>query len=799
MPKNSAFSLFVLLIFSLRLMAQESTVTVNYQGKDFTKLKHTWKAQWITHPSASTLDYGVFNFRRTFTLERKPAKFIIYVSADNRYRLYVNGRYICMGPARGDLAHWRYETIDIAEYLNAGENTIAAEVVNFGEHRHAAQQTFQTAFILQSDRSNDVIVNTGDKQWKVIRNSAFKCISFSSDEMHGYYAAGPGDNFNMSEHPWGWKNPGYNDSDWLQPRPATVEFAVGRGFLYGSTWFLVPRSIPMLEETPQRIPKLVRATGCNADDGFLKGKNPLTIPAHSKATLLLDQTHHTIGYPELLVSEGKNATIRITYAEALFDINWKKGNRNELEGKRILGYYDIVKPDGGVKRLFKPLAQRTYRFVQFDIETGDEPLKILDYHGVYTAYPFKENAAFETGDPMLKKIWDASWLTLRNSAVETFIDPYYEQMQYIGDTRIEALISLYVSGDDRLMRKAIELFDQSRLPFGLTQSRYPAYIVQVIPPFSLLWIGIIHDYYMYRDDDEFVKKFLPGIRNVLEWFGGHIDDTGMLTGLEWWNFTDWSPGFQNGIPPGADDGYSALIALQYVKAAQYATELFEKFDWKYEAKKYAESAGLVKRSVYEHCYVPSRGLLAETPDKKLFSQHTQIMAVLADAIPPETRVLLMRKTLEDTTLIPVMIYFRFYLFRALQKAGLGNEYLDQLGPWKKMISLGLTTFAEKDTEPRSECHAWSASPCFDFLHTVAGIRPGSPGFKTVIIEPSPGNLSSLKAKFPHPAGMIELQIETKKKNQTIITVNMPENLRGKLIWKGNVRDLSPGTGKFIFR
>ncbi|HHH49508.1 MAG TPA: alpha-rhamnosidase, partial [Saprospiraceae bacterium] len=128
--------------------AQESDSKINYQGKDVSSLKHAWSAQWITHPSASTLDYNVFLYRREFDLTTKPKEFIIYVSADNRYKLFVNGQKVCAGPARGDINHWRYETVDIAPYLDAGKNVIAAEVVNFGEFRHAAQHTFQTAFIL---------------------------------------------------------------------------------------------------------------------------------------------------------------------------------------------------------------------------------------------------------------------------------------------------------------------------------------------------------------------------------------------------------------------------------------------------------------------------------------------------------------------------------------------------------------------------------------------------------------------------------------------------------------------------
>jgi hypothetical protein len=67
--------------------------------------KH-WKAQWITHPSESLLEYGVFHFRKSFELKDQPNEFIIHISADNRYRLFVNGVAVCFGPARADLEHF---------------------------------------------------------------------------------------------------------------------------------------------------------------------------------------------------------------------------------------------------------------------------------------------------------------------------------------------------------------------------------------------------------------------------------------------------------------------------------------------------------------------------------------------------------------------------------------------------------------------------------------------------------------------------------------------------------------------
>ncbi|MDA3822758.1 MAG: alpha-L-rhamnosidase [Bacteroidales bacterium] len=798
----------LLLVFAAAISAQESKVKINHEGKDFSMLKHAWKAQWITHPSESTLDYGVFNFRKTFELKSVPEEFIVHVSADNRYRLYVNGEYIVNGPSIGDINNYRYETINISEHLVKGKNVIASEVVNFGEYRRAAQQTFQTAFILQAETGEDLDLNTGSADWKVIRNNAYQCIPFTSDSLRAYYSAGPGEFITAEIYPWDWNETDYDDSAWLKPKAGTVEFAVGKGFLYGSTWFLVPRQIPFMSETPERFSSIRRTYPETTLSSFLEENVSATIPANSKISILIDNKVHTTGFPELTISKGKNAKIKITYAESLyrprsmvfeenshFSKHDLKGDRNRTERKYIFGYYDKIVADGGVERSYKPFSRKTFRYIQLDIETSDEELVINDYLNIYTAYPFEENASFKSEDEQLDKIWEAAWRTLMNSSEENFFDPYYEKLQYIGVTRIEALVSLYVSGDDRLMRKAIQQFDDSRLPNGLTQSRYPSYIVQVIPPYSLLWIGMIHDYFMYSDDMSFVKSFYPGIKTVLNWFGDRVDSTGMVTGTEWWNFTDWSKGFMNGIPPGADNGYSANVTLQYAYALQGAVEIFEEFGDTKEAEEYREILETIKRSVVNMCFSEEKGMIAETPDQTIFSQHTNIWAILTSTVPESQQAELMQKILEDESLIQSTIYFRFYLFRALQKSGLGNMYLDMLGPWNNMLAKGMTTFGEKDDVPRSDCHGWSASPCFDLIHTVAGIYPAEPGFKSVVIAPNPGNLKSIEVNFPHPEGNIHLTLNIKNGNKIKGLICLPPKVEGVFIWENQKITLSSGENK----
>ena len=202
------------------------------------------------------------------------------------------------------------------------------------------------------------------------------------------------------------------------------------------------------------------------------------------------------------MSRGAGSTIRLTYAEALVDSQGVKGNRNEIEGKHIVGIFDEFLPDGSEKRPFMPLAWRTWRYLQLDVTTTDQPLHIDNLRSWFTAFPFEERARFQSDDPVLSQIWQIGWRTARLDAHDTYMDtPYWERMQYIGDTRIQALISYNVAGDDRLARQAIQAFNDSRIADGITRSRYPSSVTQIIPTFSLLWIGMVHDFWQYRGDD----------------------------------------------------------------------------------------------------------------------------------------------------------------------------------------------------------------------------------------------------------------------------------------------------------
>lgn len=755
-------------------------------------LRSNWKARWIRVPGTPASEYGVYHFRRVFTLDSKPASFVVRVSGDNRYQLYVNGTRVVWGPARGDLKHWRFETVDLAPHLVAGRNVLAAVVWNDGQYAAVAQVSSQTGFLLEGGGTLEQMVNT-DAHWRSFRNKAYSANPLAPEQSTGYYAVPPGERVDASLYPWGWEKFEFDDRDWV---PAEAgKRAAGRFAQDSPTpWMLVPRSIPLMEETPERLSRVRRSEGVTPPAMFPSQPAPFEIPARTRVKLLLDQNHLTTAFPELTVNGGKGATISLRYAEALWTPAKprQKMHRDKIEGLVVLGNQDVFLADGG-RRLFRTLHWRTYRYIEMEIETREAALTVEDLRGIYTGYPFERRARFGSDSAELQKILDIGWRTARLCAHESYMDcPYYEQLQYAGDTRIQAMVSVYMTGDTRLMRNAIEQLDSSRTSEGATFSRAPSALQQYIPPFSLWWIGMVHDYWMYAGDPAFVREMLSGTRSVLAFFARHQKADGSLGRMPWWNFVDWVPAWPGGVPPVEEQGSSAPLDLQLLLAYQWAAELEDAHGMPALAATYRNEAERLGRAVVELYWDQGRGLLADTARKREFSQHTNALAVLAKVKTGAEAKQIVERALSDKTLAQATIYFRYYLHLAMLEVGLGDRYLDMLDTWREMIAQGSTTWAEwSGPQVRSECHAWGSSPNIELLRTVLGVDSAAPGWKKVIVRPHLGKLTRVSGSVPHPAGEITARFELRD-GKLAGEVTLPAGVNGELVWHNVRRELRPG-------
>jgi len=753
-----------------------------------------WDASCIYVPKAGENDPGLYLFRKNFQVDAVPETFEVRVSADNRYKLFVNEQLVSLGPVIGDIKHWNYETVDLAPYLKAGDNLLAAMVWNEGELKPVFQFSKRTALLVQGTSDATKVVNT-NSSWKCIEDHSYMPIRQS---VRGYYAAGAGDKVDMNLKVQGWNKAAFDDSSWVQPEGFVDRAFVGFGFNTRSGWTLTPAMIPLMELTPQRLVATRKTEGVVVPETFPQEKAAVMVPAHSTGRILLDQSFLTNAYPTLLFRGGKNATIVLTYAEALYDAEGAKNNRNEIDRKTISGRQDTIISNGASNQEFTTLNWRTYRYVEIAVETKDEPLSINDFYGTFTGYPFEMNAKLEVDNNELNQILAIGWRTARLCAVETYMDcPYYERLQYIGDARIQMMISYYNSGDDRLAKYALSLWDYSRQPDGYTLSRYPDTQGQVIPPYSLWYVSALYDYMMMGKDSEFVKSKLLGTRQILNYFITHVDADGSLKNVPGWNFTDWVSDWKMGVAPMMEGGTSALLDLQLLLALQSGQALEQSEGSAEYAALYAKLSDKLAKTIQDKYWDESRGLYADTPKKDLFSQHTNSLAILAGLAKGPQAEVMAKTMLEDATLAQASIYFKYYLHLALVKAGLGDHYLKWLDIWHKNIELGMTTWGEtSDVETtRSDCHAWGSSPNIELYRTVLGIESAAPYFTKVKIEPHLGAIQKIEGEMPHPEGKISVAYRKSEKGLNA-EINLPDGVSGTFVWEGKSYDLGGGGNTF---
>jgi len=292
-------------------------------------------------------------------------------------------------------------------------------------------------------------------------------------------------------------------------------------------------------------------------------------------------------------------------------------------------------------------------------------------------------------------------------------------------------------------------------------SRAPTRQQQYIPPFSLWWIGMVHDYYMYVDDAAFVREMLPGVRAVLQFFGhdkrqrvARADAVVELRGLD----AEW----RSGVPPREADGSSAPLDLQLLLAYDWAARLEADLGSKAMSAEYAASAAQLRKAIRPLYWDEGRRLFADTPSRKQFSQHANVLAVLA-ASPPATR----QGTGHARAGGPVARAV-FLLLPPLR--ALGRQCRRRRRPLPRPARrMGVDALARPDDfrravraagDPsRSDCHAWSSSPNFEVFRTVLGIDTAAPGFEKVRIRPFLGTLERASGSIPHPKGEVAVTLD----------------------------------------
>lgn len=737
------------------------------------KTKWIWLPEWT--PEDKEIPTLVL-FLKKVVLTAEPEKAWIKISADTRYKLYINGRLVEAGPSRGDRQIWFYDEKDIRPFLKKGENVVAAEVLRYPldslKGNHGMFRTEYPGLYVEGrilDIEGNCVILEADESWMCRRHPGFRIVSESEEFA-------PLQIFEESRGETklrGWMLPDCNTGAWLKAKAyADMSQAVSPGNLQ-------PRTIPFLYRKRSRFSGVTAVreaeNGREAWEALLKNDQKLTIPPYAREIVEIAAGEEMTAYIHLSMEKGTGARIRLLYSEGYVQDGYHKNlplkkNRNDWINGHLDGFADQYLAAGygsaDLPEEYEPFWFRTFRFIRLEIETRGEPLTIFRLDYTETGYPLEVCTQVSASDKDLKAVWEISERTLRRCMHETYEDcPFYEQLQYAMDSRTEILYTYAVSADDRLARKCMDDFRRSQRHDGLINCSYPCVRPNVIPGFSIYYILMLYDHMMYFDDRELLEEHVLAVSGILNYFHknrteeGYVKKLGGLNGREAnWSFIDWTPEWDDttGVPSAILEGPITMESLLYVLGLQKGAAILEHLGQKEQASIYYERAQAVQEAVRKYC-TGTDGMLQDGPGVEQYSQHVQVFSILTDTTDPEQG----RRNLERTLMHPqdyaqCSVAMAFYLFRALQKTNLYTWTKEYSKLWIRMLEKGLTTCVEDEIGERSDCHAWGSLILYELPAVVLGVQPAKPGYRSVCIRPEPGCLEYAEGNVMTPKGMVRV-------------------------------------------
>lgn len=688
----------------------------------------------------------------------------IDVTADFRYVLKIDGKIVGRGPDRDVPADWTYRTYPVR--LGCGRHVFEA-VVYHGGDKPLAQTSYAAGFLLRAHGCLDVALTTGKGPWKAADVDWF---GYAADGVTGGAFGAGKPNVSRGSSP---EFRRLDDADFGPVSVVRWERGENAYFHRQRGWRLSAAKLPCQMEAP------FTATGMSF---------PMVCAAGGTLERVLALGNYRTAYPFLRVKGGKGAKIKVA---------WSESARKLAAGDF---FEDVYLPDGG-EDVFTTSWLRSGTIVRIRVETAAEPLQIVALDFVETRYPLDGGGSFECDLPWVADVLRICRRGLEVCAHEGVYDcPFYEQLTYLGDARVQFLAHAALTSDDRLQKRCLELFSRSRDVDGMMPMNAPCDGPwSPSATYTMIYPIALADYLTWHADREWLMRQYPGLVATMAGLSSHVNGDGLLEGLPGWCFIDWAdwrPGGRH-LGAGPEAGkVSAIENLFYILALDSARKVAEACGERAFAADCAERRERGKASLLNAFWDADRGAIADDPGRSRFSEHAQALAILADALCPEDSRRIFRFLLEEPSLVRVSVYFSHYLFEAFAKMERTDLILERLAPWCGYVKAGYCTPLETTEPSRSDCHGWGGHPVFDFPRHFLGIEPMGHFFESVRIAPNPASLGRIKCAMPSPKGMIDVDLEFAGA-EVKGTVKLPAGLDGTFQWSGREIQLEGGASHCV--
>jgi len=759
-----------------------------------------WKGKWIWGENKS-IKNSYYYFRKELEIsDNKDLK--ILITADTRYKLYVNGQYVGYGPIQSQPFCTYYDTWDISNYLHQGINVIGI----IGYYSGHLKQT-RGGVLAEVVNSMDEVVLATDKTWKTMRSTAWEEDAFSL--WINRYAPSQ-EFFDAEKEPEGWAKINYTDDTWhnavvIKGNYSDIPPAV-------APWSLIrKRPIPFMTDISVNIKDIVSVGEClNIENRFRQNdlsislsqgstptkltqvkdmKNLISNKGYATVKSVLDGTYGGIYNPTFIVDFGRVITaffemelegnggesVEIGYAERLVD-----GNFNNALECQFADKYTFKKG----RQIFRSFNWRGYRYVKLIFKNCTRDVKIHNIKGIVSTYPFNEVGNFESSEEKLNKVFDICRYTLRLCSNESILDtPWREQSQWVGDASAVTIGGIYACfGDTKLPGKYIQQSagNQYQTGFMSNMTNIVDYEYQSsMIDYNLWWIICIWNQYMYTGDESWINNHYPVVSKMIMSFFNYVDEYGMLNHIPYMIFIDWANHDRKGENTAVNAlFYGTLMKVHAMAALKNDQHMIQ------ETKSYMK---LLKSNFVNRFFNKEIGCFVEGNYENIqsdeISETANMLSIYFDLCESETSDEIVNKLIVKKSfkkMINAEPFMSLYTLKALHKIGKTELAIEVIiDRWyKRMVEMGANSTWEEWSQNgsyrngefsgffRSHSHSWSAGPAEFLIKYLGGIEIIKPGCKKVSINPAKVSFD-YHIKYPIVQGVISIE---KKGNDIIFDV-----------------------------
>ena len=762
------------------------------------------KSQWISCPGLPEKGCVVFYARKRWQLAALPASAMLKISADSRFRLWINDIFVGSGPVRGSTVLNFHEVFEIAPLLRIGENEFFAEVwsqreENFVFHSLEAALWAEVRGMLYSAPGDGWEVKPA-RGWR----SDVPHYTLQSGFMEWY-------DFREETQPESWcpaitaRNhqllakkllpnplPAFPESS-LRPVEALSWYAVGPLDIFDA------HRIPdVLSEEPHMALSPERIVNPSA---LFSGKGAVILRPSAPGEglgVILDFASEVSGRLEIELDAPAGTTLQIAYGEAL------SGGRIATKFSMDYHFTDAFILKDGRNLVTTAFSERGFRMVAISIRNFDRPIRLERVSGINRRYPFMKRGSFFSSDYRLNRIFEVCTETLSACASDVFMDcPWRERAFWVNDLLVNNLATLHCFGASELHRHCLELAFSQPHPSELLSAVVPMPKMAgqcdfIFAPTNLYMMLILKDYWHFSGDDATVRRYLPDIERIFNAIWRLADSDGILrtTGVTAeWNFYDWS--FEENHLCCNNAGESMLSSLYLIASSTFeevATALGHDFDRSelqrrraltarnFETRFFSEESGLIEDEL--------RSTDDLTPVKRSTQLAHALWLLTGEASPRVAEIC--RKAISDESLLKPDYYLHYFWFQAAASAGKAQEALDRIRRyWGRCIDTGSPTLYEAGIHTfgkqamdgsGSLCHAFGTIPVA-FLHEVIlGVRALAPGFREFSFAPNRFDLDFAEGRIPVPvpSGCIRVRLTVEYTELTVpagCTAVLPNGVR----------------------